>query len=64
MQFQASASEQDEEKIEAMKANAVRALANYMLFESGAKDEQLSKAMTKFHDTAVKDANRQKDDKK
>jgi hypothetical protein len=65
MQFEANANERDEEKLEAMKANAVRGLANYMLFESGSKDAQLSKAMAKFHDTAVKDANSHtKDDKK
>lgn len=56
-QFQVNANETDEVKLEAMKANAVRGLANYMLYESGAKDAQLSKAMDKFHERAVKDAN-------
>jgi len=48
-QFEKHRNETDPTIIEAQKANAVRALANYMLFESGAKDKQLSKAMTQFH---------------
>jgi len=46
----------DPATVEALKSGAVRALANYMLFESGAKDEKLGKAMGKFHDSNVRDA--------
>jgi len=51
-EFRKGRDEKDPQKIEALKANAVRALSNYMLFESGAKDAKMSKAM----DRNVKDA--------
>lgn len=35
-------------KIEVLKAGAVRALSNYMLYESGRKDKKLEKAMNRF----------------
>ena len=61
-QFEAGRHETDEAQVEAMKANAVRALSNYMLFESGAKDGKVKKAMIKFDDN--KGANEQsKNDK-
>jgi hypothetical protein len=40
----------DEAQIEALKAGAIRALSNYMLFESGAKDKKLGGAMNKFNE--------------
>jgi hypothetical protein len=40
--------EKDELKIEVLKAGAVRALSNYMLYESGRKDKKLEKAMNRF----------------
>jgi len=44
----------DQPQIESMKANAVRALSNYMLYESGVKDSsrggKLGNAMDRFHD--------------
>lgn len=42
--------EKDEAKIEALKAGAIRALSNYMLYESGSKDKKLGKAMNSFND--------------
>mmetsp|Transcript_26359 Transcript_26359/g.38930 ORF Transcript_26359/g.38930 Transcript_26359/m.38930 type:complete len:100 (+) Transcript_26359:133-432(+) len=57
-QFEKSRNEKDPATIENLKANAVRGLSNYMLYESGVKDEKLSKAMTKFNDNAIKDAKR------
>jgi hypothetical protein len=46
--------EKDEMKIEVLKAGAVRALSNYMLYESGRKDKKLEKAMNRFfHPDAV-----------
>jgi hypothetical protein len=57
-QFEAHKNETDENKIEALQANAVRGLSNYMLFRSGSKDEKLQKAMSKFHKGAVEDAKR------
>jgi len=46
----------DKIAIENAKAGAVRALSNYMLFESGAKDAQVSKAMSSFHTASVAEA--------
>ena len=47
----------DNVKIEAMKANAVRALSNYMLYEGGIQDKskggKLGAAMDKYHDENV-----------
>lgn len=47
----------DEVKIEAAKSNAVRALSNYMLYESGVHDRskggKLGAAMDKFHNKNV-----------
>ena len=44
-QFEASRHETNEAKIEALKANAVRALSNYLLYQSSQKDEQLKQAI-------------------
>ena len=48
----------DKIKIEAMKANAVRALSNYMLYEGGVHDRskggKLGAAMDRFHEKNVK----------
>lgn len=46
--------------IENAKAGAVRALANYMVFQSGAKDAQVSKAMSNFHKSSVQEAKKVK----
>eukprot|EP00536_Pseudo-nitzschia_multiseries_P014727 jgi/Psemu1/327641/estExt_fgenesh1_pg.C_7610001 len=45
MQFKAHAKEEDPTKIEAYKADAVRALSNYMVYQSAQKDSHLKKAM-------------------
>lgn len=44
-QFQANKNEKDATKIESMKADAMRALSNYMLFNSAKSDTRLQKAM-------------------
>ena len=49
-EFYKGKDEKDPEKIDALKANAIRALSNYMLYESGSKDMKLGKAMKKFND--------------
>ena len=43
--FESNRHETDPEKMEAAKANAVRALSNYMLLESGSKDPRIKQAM-------------------
>lgn len=49
--------ETDAPKIEALKANAVRALSNYMLYESGVQDRgkggKLGVAMDKYHQRSL-----------
>lgn len=45
MQFKAHAKEKDPSKIEAYKSDAVRALSNYMVYQSAQKDTHLQKAM-------------------
>lgn len=45
VQFKAHAKEEDPTKIEAFKADAVRALSNYMVYQSAQKDIHLQKAM-------------------
>lgn len=48
----------DQIKIEAMKANAIRALSNYMLYEGGIQDKsrggKLGAAMDNFHERSVR----------
>ena len=48
----------DQARIEGLKANAVRALSNYMLYEGGVRDRdkggKLGAAMDKFHDENVR----------
>ena len=53
MEFGKNKNENDEAKIEVMKAGAIRALSNYMLYESGAKDQTLGKAMNKFNNDTM-----------
>jgi hypothetical protein len=46
--FKANKFETNVESIERMKSNAVRALANYMLAESGLRDSKLKKSIDKY----------------
>lgn len=55
-EFLKNKDEKDETRIEVQKAAAIRALANYMLYESGSKDAKLGKAMKQYHDSSVKSA--------
>jgi hypothetical protein len=50
MEFWKNKDVQNEAQIETLKAGAIRALSNYMLFESGAKDKKLGSAMKNFND--------------
>lgn len=45
MQFKAYANEEDPTKIEVYKSDAIRALSNYMVYQSAQKDTHLQKAM-------------------
>eukprot|EP00585_Thalassiosira_rotula_P023766 CAMPEP_0196252136 /NCGR_PEP_ID=MMETSP0913-20130531/48975_1 /TAXON_ID=49265 /ORGANISM="Thalassiosira rotula, Strain GSO102" /LENGTH=79 /DNA_ID=CAMNT_0041538633 /DNA_START=111 /DNA_END=353 /DNA_ORIENTATION=- len=55
----------DQIKIEGLKANAVRALSNYMLYEGGIQDRnkggKLGAAMDRFHDKNVQGMQKNKD---
>jgi hypothetical protein len=53
-EFRKHQKETDEGKIEILKASAIRALSNYMLYESGIKDKKLDNAMRKFNDDTRK----------
>jgi hypothetical protein len=57
MEFDKHGNETDPQQIDIQKANAVRALANYMLFESGSKDVKVKKAMDTYHTTSVDELN-------
>jgi hypothetical protein len=54
MQFKAHAEEEDPTKIEAFKSDAVRALSNYMVYQSAQKDTHLQKAMNLNNINAIK----------
>jgi hypothetical protein len=47
---------QDEQQIEALQSHAVRALSNYLLFQSSGSDPKVKQAFKTFHDKHVKDA--------
>jgi hypothetical protein len=47
---------EDEDEIHAAKANAVRALSNYMLQQAAPKDPKVKAAMKDFHGRAVQQA--------
>jgi hypothetical protein len=63
-QFDASRHETDPVKIENLKANAVRALSNYMLYQSAQKDTQLQKAMKDQVDNVKKEGKDEQNNKK
>ncbi len=44
-EFRKNAGETDSDKIEALRAGAVRALSNYLLYESGSKDPVMKQRM-------------------
>jgi hypothetical protein len=58
-EFRKNASETNEDKIMALKANAVRALSNYLLAVSASKDSQLSQSTKDFHGRSVSQAQQQ-----
>jgi hypothetical protein len=53
-EFAKNRDEEDEDKLENMKGGAIRALSNYLLYESSAKDDKLVKAMNSFSDNNTK----------
>ena len=62
MQFAQNRNETDPGKVETQKAAAVRALANYMLYESSTKDEKMSQAMTRFERGTIDRTGREEED--
>jgi len=54
-QFEANRRETDPVKIENLKASAIRALSNYMLYQSAQKDTQLQQAMKDQIENVKKD---------
>ena len=65
-QFENSRNEEDPAKIEALKANAVRALRNYMLYQGGVQDKKtggkLGAAMDNYHERSVQGMQRNGND--
>ena len=61
-QFKQHMNETNEAQIEALKANAVRGLSNYMLFQSAKKDDQLKKAMADQETSVKRDTAKGNDD--
>ena len=59
-EFKKNMNEKDEERIAALKGNAVRALANYLMIESSANDPKLK---DKFNAFAKSEADTMKPDK-
>lgn len=53
--------ETDEAKIEAYKANAVRALANYLLATQAVSDPQMKPAADEYYGRSVQDAKSEKE---
>ena len=47
---------EDQQQIEALQSHAVRALSNYLLFQSAGNDPKVKKAFKSFHDKHVKEA--------
>lgn len=71
VEFEKSRNEEDPAKIEDLKANAVRALSNYMLYQGGVQDKKkggkLGVAMDNYHKRSVQGMQHDKidsDDKK
>ena len=58
-QFKLHDREEDPTKIETLKSNAIRALSNYMLYQSAQKDTHLQKAMN--NTTNIKNNNNNND---
>eukprot|EP00537_Pseudo-nitzschia_pungens_P008079 CAMPEP_0172358236 /NCGR_PEP_ID=MMETSP1060-20121228/2565_1 /TAXON_ID=37318 /ORGANISM="Pseudo-nitzschia pungens, Strain cf. cingulata" /LENGTH=76 /DNA_ID=CAMNT_0013079345 /DNA_START=142 /DNA_END=372 /DNA_ORIENTATION=+ len=63
MQFKAHANEEDPTKIEVFKADAVRALSNYMVYQSAQKDADLQKAMNLDRHKGKKEDKKKSDDR-
>ena len=55
MEFEKHRGETNPQVVEHRKANAIRALSNYMLFESGTKDVKVKKAMEEYHTSSVEE---------
>lgn len=51
--------EQNQERIQALQANAIRALSNYMLAMHAIKDPKVAGAAQDFHGRSVKQANKE-----
>ena len=55
-EFKRNMTLRDDDAIEAAKANAVRALSNYLLARAAPKDVKLQKAATNYHNRSVSEA--------
>eukprot|EP01031_Cornospumella_fuschlensis_P029810 gene29810-35991_t len=56
-EFRKNATLDDPAKVEQLKSNAVRGLANYLMIESASKDARLGKQANIFAEKEIKEAN-------
>eukprot|EP01031_Cornospumella_fuschlensis_P029848 gene29848-36038_t len=56
-EFRKNATLEDPAKVEQLKSNAVRGLANYLMIESASKDARLGKQANIFAEKEIKEAN-------
>ncbi|CAB9516258.1 expressed unknown protein [Seminavis robusta] len=47
---------QEEQQLQALRANAIRALSNYLLFQNASSDPKVKQAVQSFHDRHVSSA--------
>ena len=63
-EFAKNRAAQDEAKIQNLQANAIRALSNYLLFQSARSDPKVQHAVKEFHNKHVSSAQQESRDKK
>jgi hypothetical protein len=61
-EFKKNAAVTDKTKVEALKSNAIRALANYLMLESSNKDDRLRDKMAQFSKSEVRGIGNATDD--
>lgn len=57
LEFRKNRAEMDPARVDALKSNAVRALANYLMLEAASKDPRLQDRITAFASSAAQSMN-------
>ena len=63
-EFAKNAAVTDEAQIQALQANAIRALSNYLLFQNSSADPKVKQAVQNFHDRHVSSARQEQKENK